>query len=203
MSNNIEIHVISNGKLSLNEFAEKATIIDPYVSYFHIREKERSAKELVEGVKLLVHAGIPLSKIIINDRVDVAVAMKTVGVQLAYHSLATQQVQSTFPKLRVGQSVHSIEEAQEAERAGADYVLFGHIFPSKSKPDLQPRGTGVLKEMTELINIPVIALGGIDPNNVNEIVDSGANGFAIMSGILEAEEPLSMIKSYVNRGNKE
>ncbi|UCZ52346.1 thiazole tautomerase TenI [Bacillus shivajii] len=193
----MEIHVISNGKQPLDKFVQTAKTIEPYVDYFHLREKKRTASEVVEGVELLKSAGIPASKLVINDRVDVAAAMKTAGTQLAYHSLPIQAVKSTFPHLRIGKSVHSVTEACEAEKNGADYILYGHVFPSNSKPGLEPRGVEQLRDIVESVDIPVIAIGGINPDRVNVVREAGAKGIAVMSGVLEAQCPLTAIQAYV------
>lgn len=193
-----EIHVISNGKLTMEQFAEKAAVIEPFVDYFHLREKALSAKDLLEAVRLLTERGIPGTKLIINDRVDVASVSLAAGVQLAYHSLAVEAVKAHFPMLKVGKSIHSVEEAMEAEGAGADYLLYGHIFPTQSKPGLAPRGVESLEKVVQAVSIPVIAIGGIKPDNVREVLDAGAAGVAIMSGVLGATDPLTVIEAYVN-----
>ncbi|MDQ0253999.1 thiazole tautomerase (transcriptional regulator TenI) [Evansella vedderi] len=196
MNNSLEIHVISNGKLSLQQFARRAGSIEPFVDYFHLREKALPARELVEGVRLLKEAGVPLSKIIINDRVDVAAVTGAAGIQLAFHSLEVTQVKMKFPLLKIGKSIHSIEEAQQAEREGANYVLYGHIFPTQSKSGLPARGLDSLREIVQGVNIPVIAIGGIKPDNKDKVMETGATGVAVMSGIIEAEAPLAAIKAY-------
>ncbi|ADU29043.1 thiazole tautomerase TenI [Evansella cellulosilytica] len=195
-----EIHVISNGKQPLEEFAQCARLILSDVDYFHVREKQLSAKQLSDGIDILLQHGIPAEKIVVNDRVDVAAVRNVAGVQLAYHSLKVNEVKQRFPELKIGKSVHSIEEAIDAERLGADYVLYGHIFTSKSKPDVTPRGIRQLEALVNEVSIPVIAIGGITPFNVESVMSAGARGVAIMSGILEAEDPLSMIKLYKNGG---
>ncbi|MCD8510902.1 MAG: thiamine phosphate synthase [Bacillus sp. (in: Bacteria)] len=181
----------------MEQFAHKAAILEPYVDYFHLREKTFTAQDLLEAVEVLKVQRIPTSKIIINDRVDVAAVSMTAGVQLAYHSLAVEAVKAHFPMLKVGKSVHSVEEAVDAEGAGADYLLYGHIFPTQSKPGLSPRGIGNLEKVARAVSIPVIAIGGIKPENAGQVMDAGAGGIAIMSGLLEAEDPLISIKNYV------
>lgn len=199
----MDIHVISNGKLSLAKFAHIASQINEYVDYFHLREKHRPAAEIVEGVIQLLDDGIPPHKIIVNDRVDVAVAVNATGVQLAYNSLSVEAVKKAFPSLYVGKSIHSMSEAQEAASAGADYVLYGHVFRTASKAGLSARGITSLKQVVKSIDIPVIAIGGIKPENVQQVVEAGAKGIAVMSGVLEAANPLSAIESYVMEGAKE
>ncbi len=193
------IHVVSTGTQDLEKFSQIASLIHEHIDFIHIREKARSASEVAECVRLLVEKGVPLKKLIINDRVDVAVVVDTKGVQLAYHSLEVSEVKRTFPKLMVGKSVHSIEEALVAEQQGADYLLFGHIFATSSKPDLYPRGVSQLKQLIRQVTIPVIAIGGITPDNVGEVIQAGASGVAVMSGVLQAEDPLAEVKKYRNR----
>lgn len=192
-----ELHIISNGKMSIDQLREIAMDIHPYVTAIHLREKQKTAKELFHAIELLTTANLPLSKIIINDRVDVALVTKAGGVQLAFHSLDAAIVKGNFPQLSVGSSSHSYAEGQKAKENGADYVLYGHVFPSQSKPGMTPKG---LKELTRLtqLDLPVIAIGGITPENTGQVLQAGAKGIAIMSGVLEAREPLSAVKAYLN-----
>lgn len=193
----MEIHVISNGRQALDQFACIASKVEPYVSYIHLREKSRTAGELMSGIHHLTEQGVPLSKVIINDRADVARVAGACGVQLAYHSLPPRRVKQTFPELRVGRSVHSLEEAKRACEEEVDYILFGHIYPTGSKPDLQPRGLKELARIVDAVAIPVIAIGGIKPEHMADIRAAGASGFAVMSGITEAHDPLLAIQSYL------
>lgn len=181
--------------------------IHPFVTAVHLREKQKTARELFHAVELFSKANIPSSKIIINDRVDVACITRSAGVQLAFHSLEAAIVKSAFPQLRVGSSIHSYEEGQKALEEGADYVLYGHVFPSSSKRGMEPKGLEELKRITQL-PIPVIAIGGITPENTHQVLQAGAKGIAVMSGVLDACDPLSAVKAYVKAlkigdGNRE
>ncbi|OAB39999.1 thiamine phosphate synthase [Paenibacillus macquariensis subsp. defensor] len=191
-----ELHVISNGQSELERFARIALLIHPYVTAFHLREKSCHANELWLAVLALKAGGVPLSKVIINDRVDVASAAGVGGIQLSYRSLEVQVVKRVFPGLRVGRSVHDVQEAREMCKQGADYLVYGHIFPTNSKSGQQPRGTKVLEELVKKVPIPVIAIGGIKPENVHQIVATGAAGIAILSGITESNNPLKSVKEY-------
>ncbi|MFC4322114.1 thiamine phosphate synthase [Litchfieldia salsa] len=194
-----ELHIISTGNQTPQAFCEIARLIQNDVSYFHIREKSFTAKEFYDTVMLLVEGGISLSKIILNDRVDVACVTGVSGVQLAYHSLKASLVKKSFPNLRIGSSVHSVEELTSAQNEGADYVFFGHIYPTTSKPGLPGRGVKELRIITEVSKVPVIAIGGINPSHVKEIIDAGASGIALMSGVLEANNPVKMVKEYASK----
>lgn len=93
-----------------------------------------------------------------------------------------------------GVSIHSVDEAVEAEKMGVDYVIAGHIFETGCKPDLTPRGLGFLHEICESVKIPVYAIGGINPENIRQIVQAGADGACIMSGFMTCENPVEYIK---------
>jgi thiazole tautomerase (transcriptional regulator TenI) len=192
-----ELHIISNGNMPIEQLREILMDIHPYVSAIHLREKQKTAREMFQAVELLIKANIPLSKIIINDRVDVALVTKASGVQLAFHSLEAALVKEYFPELRVGSSIHSCQEGQKAQENGADYVLFGHVFPSPSKPGKPPKGLEELARLTQL-DIPVIAIGGITAENTWQVLDVGAKGIAVISGVLDARDPLAAVKAYLN-----
>lgn len=190
------LHVISTGRQSAAKFSAICGKIHPLVTAVHIREKQRTASEIYELISLLVQQGVPKGKIIVNDRVDTAAAAKVKGVQLAYHSLGPSVVKKVFPDLLAGRSVHSLQEAEDAETEGADYLLFGHVFSTKSKEGVRPRGTEQLKEITQKTRLPVIAIGGITPENTKQVIEAGAAGVAVMSGILEAADPVEAARRY-------
>ncbi|WP_257349922.1 thiazole tautomerase TenI [Pseudalkalibacillus decolorationis] len=191
------LHVVSTGRQSIEEFVGISTRIHPYVDTIHIREKHRSAKEIAGIIdRLTIEQQVPRQKIIVNDRVDVAFAKQTKGVQLAHHSLDVRTVRYMFPKLEIGCSVHSPDEAVNAERNGASYLIYGHIFETNSKPDLTPHGIVNLETVCETSKLPVIAIGGIRPDNVKEVLNAGASGIAVMSGVFEAKDPLRAVQNY-------
>lgn len=100
-----------------------------------------------------------------------------------------------IPHVPFGVSVHSAEEAREAEALGASYVTAGHVFATDCKKGLAPRGTAFLRGVCESVNIPVYGIGGINSRNIAEIADSGADGACIMSGFMTCDEPVKYIKS--------
>lgn len=191
-----ELHVISNGQSSLEDFARIAAIIHPYVTAFHLREKLCSATEIWEGALAMNAGGVPLSKVIINDRVDIAWATGALGVQLGSHSLQVQVVRRDFPRMLIGRSVHDVDEAVAMCNEGADYLMYGHIFPTDSKPNQAARGIRALEEVVKKVSIPVIAIGGIKPDHVHQIIATGASGIAVLSGITESHNPLKSVKDY-------
>ena len=170
--------------------------IHPLLDYIHLREKQWSALELLAAAGQLMHEGVPASKLIINDRLDVALAAGAAGVQLSWRSLGPAAARTVAPYLRLGRSVHTPAEAAEAAREGADYCLFGHIFPTSSKPGQQERGLEELAQAVDCCGIPLIAIGGIRPQHAEQVLAAGAAGIAVMSGICGAIDPLAAAESY-------
>lgn len=196
------IHLISTGKQTTDQLIEKVLDVHLRVDYIHLREKSWSAKEYIRVINELVARGISRKKIIINDRIDIAVANELLGVQLKAHGINPQQVKQHYPQLKIGCSVHSIAEAKEKEASGADFLLYGHIFKTASKADLQPRGLKNLKEIVNQVCLPVIAIGGIQPSNVNEVLQTGAVGIAVLSGILLAKDVKQASLQYEKKINE-
>ena len=93
-----------------------------------------------------------------------------------------------------GASVHSVDEAVEAEIKGVDYIIAGHIFETNCKPDLAPRGLDFLKQVCNAVKIPVYAIGGINSQNINQVAKAGADGACIMSSLMTCENPEEYIK---------
>lgn len=163
------------------------------VDLVQLREKSGPALRLYEGAVGIIPKARKLgARVSINDRVDVALATGADGVHLAARSLPPEAARALIPpEMLLGVSVHGLEEARAAVDAGADYVTFGHVYPTSSKPGLPPRGVRGLSEIVESVGVPVLAIGGIDASNVREVLATGAAGIAVISTILAAEDPES------------
>ncbi|TDL30879.1 thiazole tautomerase TenI [Jeotgalibacillus sp. S-D1] len=190
-----QYHLLSTCGQTDSNWVETASAVHKVVDNFHIREKTAAARDLLLYVDELLHRGVPASKLVINDRIDVALA-RGLAVQLAYHSLPIQDVKKTWPDIRTGVSVHSVDEAREAADGGADYVFFGHVFQTGSKPGLEPKGISALEQVVNHCPIPVIAIGGIKPHHVPLIQQAGAAGVAVLSGVMGAADPQAAIQAY-------
>ncbi|KIL50909.1 thiamine phosphate synthase [Jeotgalibacillus campisalis] len=194
-----QLHVLSTGGQPPDQWIEIAGYVHNAMDYFHIREKRATASQLLEWVDLLLKQGVPADKIVINDRVDVALA-RSLSVQLAYHSLPVNEVKKLNSGIRSGVSIHSQKEAMQAAALGADLVFFGHIYETDSKPGLPPKGTEALLPTVKACSVPVIAIGGIKPHHVPLIKKTGAAGIAVQSGIMNAKDPLEAITAYRKGG---
>ena len=136
---------------------------------------------------------------IINDRVDIALACGVQGVQLTHKSIAVPDVQAIAPALRIGTSVHSPEEARDAEQAGADWCVAGHVFETESHPGEPRREKTFVSDVVAAVSFPVIAIGGIRPEHVHSLVHRGAHGVAAIRGIWNDENPELAASRYLSQ----
>lgn len=166
------------------------------ISAVILREKDLTYEELLIMAKQLKKIiGSRDVKLIINSNLDVAKNVEAYGFHLSFETLI--QTNICFNGI-MGVSVHSLEDAVEAEKLGADYLLVGHIFETDCKKGLPPRGIEFIKTIKKNVTIPVIALGGIKPENILEVMEAGADGAAVMSTIMKAEDPYNVTKQYIN-----
>jgi len=192
----MKLIAVTDDRQSVKTVAEKIIAIKDVTDYVQIREKSKSVREIVALVDYLITNGVKKEKIIMNDRLDVALCMDIPTVHLPEHGLPVKMVKERYPHMRVGCSVHSFERAKEAEANGADYVLYGHCFETNSKQGLPPNGVEPLLQMKKELNIPVYAIGGISLETLPSIQVIGADGVAVMSSIFATEDPYSITKKF-------
>ncbi len=169
--------------------------IDDGVNLVQIREKALPARQLFELVRAAVQiSSTTQSLILVNDRPDIAIAASAAGVHLPAASFSANIVRQAFPReLIVGVSTHSIDEARGAKESGADYIFFGPVFDTPRKGPAV--GTDALRALcTELGSFPVIALGGVDKDSVDNVFEAGAAGIAAIRSLNETESRLPILQ---------
>jgi thiamine-phosphate pyrophosphorylase len=193
LAHRFHLHLITDRKQARGEPAKAAiSALKGGVDCVQVREKGGPAKNLYDtALEITPHARDSGARVLVNDRADVAVACGADGVHLASKSLPPETVRGMIGGKLLGVSVHSLEEAQEAVAGGADYVTFGHVYPTSSKPGMQPQGVRQLAGIVEAVEVPVLAIGGIDTANIEEVLTTGASGIAVISAIVAAEDPES------------
>ena len=156
--------------------------IEASVDYIQIREKDLSARELFYLAKeVRALAREHKTKVVLNDRLDVALAANLNGIHLGQQSIPPDQIRSRLVRqgFIIGVSIHSFEELGQAQNQGADYVTFGPVFFTPSKAIYgEPLGIKALKKITQSARVPVLALGGVDRRNYKECLRNGASGIA-------------------------
>lgn len=167
------------------------------VSRIILREKDLNSEELLKiAVKISEIIEGTETKLIINSNLEVANRVKAFGVQLSYKDFLT--LGKCFNG-EIGVSIHSVEEGVEAYKRGASYLLASHIFETKCKEGLEPKGLKLIKELKVKVKIPVVALGGILPDNVDLVLKAGADGIAVMSTIMNSDNPKKKVEEYLSR----
>ncbi len=171
------------------------------VRAIQLREKELSSRALYELAyemrKLTMRFG---ARLIVNDRVDIALAVDADGVHLGGESIPLYRVRKVLgEKKLIGISCHNQVNAIMAQENGADYITFGPVFPTPSKAVYgDPLGVDKLREVAELLSIPVFALGGIKRHNVQQVVDADVHCIAMISAILAAESPREEAHAFID-----
>ncbi len=127
---------------------------------------------------------------IVNDRVDLALAVDADGVHLGQDDLPPAPARALLRRgMILGLSTHSVEQARAARAAGADYVAVGSMFPTGTKPDFQLVGPELVGKLRGEIGVPLIGIGGITHDNVARVIRAGADGVAVISAVCAAPEP--------------
>lgn len=136
------------------------------------------------------------TRLILHYYYKTAIEMGWKSVHLPLHILRelTADEKSRFE--HIGASCHSVEDAQEAESLGADYITAGHVFATDCKKGLPPRGIEFLSSVCESVSIPVYAIGGISPDNIDLVRQCGAAGACVMSGLMKCSDPAYFIKEF-------
>lgn len=160
------------------------------VKAVQLREKDLGARELL-GLAYRMRALTARygAKLFINDRVDIAVAVDADGVHLGRTCIPVQAARKASEgRLMIGVSTHSRQEAEQAETDGADFITLGPVYETLSKIQYgNPVGLQVLKDATNLVSLPVFAIGGIKINRVKEVLQHGVDGVALISAVLASE----------------
>ncbi|WP_202081048.1 thiamine phosphate synthase [Caldalkalibacillus salinus] len=156
-----------------------------------LREKDKSKKELLDMAKALrsltARYNVPF---IVNDHIDIALAVDADGIHLGQDDLPLQEARKILgPDKIIGISTHALEEAQEAKKNGADYIGVGPVFETKSKADVvDPVGLDYVQQVTEHVDMPYVAIGGIKLHNVQDVLKAGARRICVISAIVGAED---------------
>jgi thiamine-phosphate diphosphorylase len=193
------LHLISDRQsCPLDLFPQLAALaVAGGVDAVHLREKDVASGELLAAARAL-RDSIGTARFFVNDRVDIAMLSNASGVQLGEASISVADARElSRGRLLIGRSVHDLDGARRAYSDGADFIVAGHVFQTSSKAGQPARGLQFIEALVSVCPLPVIAIGGITPARVAQVIQSGAHGVAVQSGILRADEPREAARSYV------
>lgn len=195
-----KLHVLTDtvlqSRFSHQELARMA--IKGGADTIQYRQKSGSTREMIriaaQMKQVCSDRGVPL---IVNDRVDVAIAAKADGVHLGQDDFPIPLARELLGQgMIIGASASNIEEAEKCLLDGADYVGFGPIYPTTSKDDAgSVKGIAGLVQVVKAVPVPIIAIGGISIDNVSEILQTGAHGIAVISSVCFQEDPEQATKA--------
>ncbi len=171
------------------------------VDCVQVREKSMADRSLLEHTRRVISLARPHGvAVVVNDRVDVALAARADGVHLGTGDLPVRAARAFAGKaLLIGASTHSLEEADAVVSEGADLLGVGCMFASGTKPGLEPAGPELLRELRRRHPaMPHLAIGGIGPENLARLVEAGARGVAVSSALLDADDPRAVAASMVD-----
>ena len=162
------------------------------VQAIQLREKDLGGKALFDlAEKTRELCGRYDALLLINDRIDVALAVDAAGVQLSKTSLPISAARALLGAQKlIGASTHSLDEARQAQSSGVDFVLFGPVYFTPSKASFgAPQGLDALKKIVANLRVPVYAIGGIKPENIIDVHSVGVRGVTLISAIIGSDRP--------------
>ena len=194
------LHVVTDddvvARADFLDVAERIAAVGPSVA-LHLRAP-RMAGRTLHRLAVTLRAGMPdgSARLVINDRVDVALAAGADGVQLGARSLPPGRLPARAAGLAVGVSAHAPDEVVTAGRV--DWWVVGTVFESASHPGRPPAGIGLVEACVRAADGPVIAIGGVTPERVAELVSAGAHGVAAIRGVWDADDPVAAVRRYLS-----
>ena len=176
------------GKQTLYEQVEAA--LKGGVTCVQLREKELDETAFLQEAKELCalcrRYGVPF---LVNDNVEIAIACGADGIHVGQEDLAAGEVRCRVGEnMILGVSVHTVEEARQAVRDGADYLGLGAVFPTSTKTDVEQMPNETLRAICDAVDVPIVAIGGINRGNILKLAGSGVDGVALVSAIFSAED---------------
>ena len=176
------------GKQTLYEQVESA--LKGGVTCVQLREKELAETAFLQEAKELCalcrRYGVPF---LVNDNVEIAIACGADGIHVGQEDLAAGEVRRRAGEnMILGVSVHTVEEACQAVRDGADYLGLGAVFPTSTKTDVEQMPNETLRAICDAVDVPIVAIGGINRGNILRLAGSGVDGVALVSAIFSAED---------------
>jgi thiamine-phosphate diphosphorylase len=196
------LHVVTDDAVVARpDFLERALLVlemgGPDLA-FHLRAPRTGGRRLFDLARALLPRAVDEDALLlVNDRIDVALAVRADGVQLGGRGIGIADARRMLgARPWIGASVHSGDEAREAAAGGADFVMAGAVYATDSHPGQPPAGLGMIEDAAAG-GLPVIAVGGITPGRVGEVLAAGAAGVAVIRGVWDEGDVVEAVRRYL------
>jgi thiamine-phosphate diphosphorylase len=209
------LHVVTDDEiLAGGDFLDRARLVLEFGAdvAFHLRGPRTDGRRLFElAVQLREIAAASGAKLLVNDRVDVAMCAGVYGVHVGGRSLAPREARRLLGSAGLlGVSVHTLEApveapvdaSREASREQADFLFLGSIWPTTSHPGRAPAGPGLVQDVSAAAGIPVLGIGGVTPGRVPTLLQAGAHGVAVIDGIWRVPSSGDAMRAYLQALSK-
>ena len=197
---NIDFYMVTDYTLSKNGIiSDVENALRAGCNILQYREKHKSTKDMIIEAKHVKQICEGKATFLINDRIDVALAVDADGVHIGKEDMPFETVRLLLGKDKIiGLTVHNLEEAFEAEKLGVDYIGLAPIFKTDTKKDAQkPCGIEMIKKIKKDVNLPIVAVGGIDKKNVKEVIEAGADSVVSIKAVLISDDIYSEISDFI------
>ena len=197
---NIDFYMVTDSSLSKNGIiSDVENALKAGCRIVQYREKQKSTRGMIKEAKHLKQICDGKASFIINDRVDVALAVDADGVHIGKEDMPFKTVKTLLGKNKIiGQTVHNLEEAFEAEKLGVDYIGLAPIFKTDTKKDAQkPCGIIMIKKIRKEVNLPIVAVGGIVKDNIEDVIKAGADSVVSIKAVLGSDDIHSEITDFI------
>jgi thiamine-phosphate pyrophosphorylase len=184
------LYLITDRKISgLTHVQMARRAVNAGVRVVQLRDKGMSKKDIYkEALSIREITAKHNALFIVNDYIDIALAVNADGVHLGQEDMPVKEARRTMGRKKIiGISTHSLRQAKEAQDGGADYIGFGPMFHTSTKDAGRPKGVKALSRIRQHIRIPIVAIGGITWENINDVLDAGADACAVASGVLSGD----------------
>jgi thiamine-phosphate pyrophosphorylase len=203
MSNKLDdfdFYMITDSNLTKNGIiSDVSNAVNAGCKIVQYREKNKSTKDMIKEAKKIKEICSGNAIFLINDRIDVALAVDSDGVHLGQDDMDYKIARRIIGDDKIiGFTVHNLEEAIEAERLGLDYIGVAPIFKTNTKIDaLEPCGVKTIKKIKDKVNLPIVAVGGINKQNLEDVILAGADSATSINSVLTSNDVYSEIKDFI------
>ena len=196
----VDFYLVTDSDSSKNGiFSDVENALKAGCKIVQYREKNKSTKDMIEEARQLKEICEGKAILLVNDRVDVALAVGADGVHIGHEDIPYETARLLLGMNKIiGLTVHNLEEAIEAEKLGVDYIGLAPIFKTDTKEDArEPIGTKMIETVRKNVGLPIVAVGGINKHNVKDVIDSGADSVVSIYAVLNSDNVYNEVSEFV------